>query len=1585
MKSFSIKQPGSHFQATGSRRRGSTLLVVIALLAILALMAVVFYTFSAQEQTSAQNFAEAAINEADPGLDADVLFNWGLEQLIKGPDVYRKNSALWGAEYPRHSLIYGMLGNDALPFNGQGINLVINGSTGFLDADQNYNGSGDNSVDNPDILKVNVSPPAQGGETNARTLINNLPASDVDYTSPDINSFFLAYKTYVPGPTWSTDKNDVQLVIIPSFHHPQILRTGSGASTAITDPYNNTTAAVRSLRPNSNHNFIHRETGNDSGSSRFSTNVFDNSGFTNPGALGIWTGHTDTDYALDVDNDGDTIKDGVWLDLDFPPIEDPQNPGNYIIPMFSFTVYDADGLINLNTAGNMRQPSDINLNFAASSGKFGDNLTGMGANQFLLLSRSNQGLSSPGEINPQWAMTATIPGTVGTEFDQHQMFFGSQPTTWPELSNMEYFFLNFGRADYTVPGTIANGTKSDIRDLFPGRWGEPDRLYDAQRSAPGDNLYVVNYTTGVSFPRAGQTLVDDNGNAYEGSNRSGSLQGGRAGAISFKHPLAHNGAGRTWSSANYRQVNLSVGGLGGPARWPAYVDYEIGGLPLTNYPASVRWPYFLFNNPGSVAESIYLRNHLLDDSDEIVVDLEQVQRPYDEPFGPEEMAHLQMSGTDIVNTSVTSRLSDLMPMNFGTTAGADYDRRKRFTTMSWDRNQFSKPVSSIGTGLNNQFPPQYTGAALYNIFRPELLQLLSTGINDNNLNGYQRKLNLNQLLVYENTGTGRTISYRPLTPHPGEDVNGNGSLDVAAGEDLNGNGVLDSLPAVAINSGWSKTSLPAYPPTTYAQQEFWARYDRQRMARDIYSLLYSLNCYTTAPSSASSFTSSDKYPHGYTSNELYQMAQFAVNVVDALDPDNVMTRFEYDTNLNDGWGLDDNPYTNTSAEQGTGQRNVVWGVEEVSLTLSEFILVQCDDQMTDQTVTQFPDDKTDGTDKNRFFTAIELRNNSPYSVPFGSSGKWMVGLEVDGSMVSYAVPRNKSVAAGGLFTLFSSSARDTLQASGGDPYSEFRVDLDGDMAYTSANETIIPSTTIAATDKIDFVNDQATTSNLVKVLNSSFTDITTTPGSFLDQAETQLSATTNDVKVKLFRKAHLGRDTYLTTGSPVPDVDNPWILVDEIAVRKSTFAVTSNTAAAVQAQLDRDAMRSQERSQPLHKRTDTLCTITSGNIRNTIGQRNDRTTSNFTAWQPHFDRDFSSPVELLSIPIVGPTQEIVASQTLPVSATGPNGSNLNGSSNATTTRQRLLTYALVDSGNQQAGTEVQVAGIQKFLNPDGPNDTGPDTDDNYWYRLFEYVEVPTRIHRQLQNPLTNFRVPGKINLNTVRHPSVLAALIDDMGTSSSVLDGSAYNIDVTNAYKVHRLNDANEGSNRNWWEQFIVSRDANDPIAGKPLPGTPGSRPFRSFDYFGSRNTTTNGVRDLRENSLFRTLPNDRSAFPNDPRLLFEVANQSDHQNGPADFHTRNRILSKIMGNTTTRSNTFLVFLSVAYFEASGAGLTTFDDVVQIGDRAHGKSVHEVDYRGFFVIDRTRVEEAYEPSTKKFDHWKRLIRHRSLIQAIQTN
>ncbi|QDT45114.1 hypothetical protein Pan241w_52320 [Gimesia alba] len=1563
-----------------SVRRGSTLLIVIALLAMLSLLGVVFYTFSAQERTSAEYFAEASLNVDDIGFNPDVYYDWALEQLIIGPGKDKKlyNSALWSR---RHSMIPNMFGmdhtndkiSDAHPYSGEGINLILNSSAAPA-VDQDYNGTPDNAF----LLNYNLSPAAQETVINSWT---GYPEIDVNYTAPDINNMFLAYNGFVPGPNWPANPDDFKQVIIPSFHRPQYLRTSAAP---VTDWYVNSTYAKRVFRPHADHVFVPK-TGVASSTPRFDPALFpgvplDGVGVTSTGKMGIWTGDGDTEYFLDVDNDGDGIREGIWMDLDFPPIENPSIPGSYVIPLFSFTVYDLDGLIGLNTAGNMRQPGggsptsqQVDLNYAGSGGKFGDNETGSGPNQFLFLSRSNLGLSSPGEINPQYALYAQPPTTLPLNaVEQHRNFFGDYPSSWAELSNMEYFFLKFGRPIFSS-GLPANttGTFGNVTDLAAGVWGETNLLYNAQRPSTGSQISIS------SFPRPGKAGVDDNNDRFEGSHKDGTLQtfAGTMGVNvpGYGSPISFNGAGRGnkvgSGAGDYRQPDLRNGGFGGPGIWPHYTNQEVAN---PNSSPFVRWPASLFSS--SVAnESI-----LTDDADEIIVNRDEIDSVNDTILGPDELAFLHLSGSDITNAGVTSRLGTLLPYNFGSSSKAQ-EIRKKFTTISWDRKQFGKskvPGFRNWETASSAFPPTFGGT---DPFRPELRALLSLSLGGINQNLIQQKLNVNELLVYEET----TLAFRPLTPHPGEDYNENGILDGT--EDLNQNGVLDALTSTEINQSWGSGTLPSYPPTNAEQKEFWARYDRQRMARDIYVLLYVLGGGKNIDYSQDNSSNAL-----YTDAEMKQMAQFAVNMVDALDRDDVLTRFEYDTNLSDGWGLNDNPYQNTSDTD----RAEVWGVEAQKLTLSEFILVQCDDQMSDHAVTQFPDDKVDGSDRERFFTAIELRNNSPAEVSFGTEGKWRIGLEVDGSVRTYAIPKNRKVAAGGLFTLLSTNAADT--SNGSDPYSEFRVDLNGNSDFNDAGEQIIPSVAIAGTAKIDIVNDQATTNSLVTVLDSSSTDLTGTTGSFLDSARTELSATSSDIKVKLYRKAHLGRNTYLSAGVPVPDPDNPWVLVDEMAVPKSEFSLTMDTAMEAQAQLDRNAMKSQERSQPLYKRNDNLNTIGTGNnIRNTIGQKNSRTTATyFDTWQPHFDRNFASIAELLSIPLCGPDK----------------------------VTEQLVTVGGYMARNSAAGTDpeigdidtddINVAGIQKFLDPDGPDDSATTDDDNRWYRLFEYIEVPTRLHRHLGNPLEAPRVAGKLNLNTIRHPSVLAALIDDMGTvantTSTALNIANYTTDVTGTRSHHpRLSDRTVAP-RDWWLEYLLSRDSvtTDSTSGAfkmlsidasgnlvqdstrasqtgyIIPGLPGTRPFKSLDTLA-----TNGpVSTLRENGILRSLPLDLQdpAKINNPRGLFEVASWNEHaatSSAPkVDYFTRNRILSKIMGNTTTRSNTFIVFVSVALFDADGPGLTVNDGVVQIGARSNGSSVNEPDYRGFFVIDRTRAEDAFNGTSEKFENWRRLIRYRLHIQ-----
>lgn len=1638
------KQTSWQMSLVNFERRGSTLLVVIALLAMLSLLGVVFYTFASQEERSSQYFMEASLNEADPGLNADVLFNWGLQQLIIGPDDGLYNSALHGK---RHSLLANMFGSDVHPFSGQGINVIMDGS-GNIAVDQNFDGSADTDQD---LLSLNYSRGAHGGTLPFALQAANVPEPDVDYTSPDINNLFLAYNGYaLQGGAW-------RRVIIPSFMRPQFIRNRSSGA-HIDDWFENDGSLnpdqdtrLRVLRPHPAHVFV------DPGGTATSTSRFTSSfpfqptthaggNATRHGELGIFTNSFDASgypiMELDVNNDGDpnNIREGIWMDLDFPPIQDFTDPTKYVIPLFSFTIYDLDALVNLNTAGNMRRPNNIDLNYTPTNNFFGEH-SSIYTDKYLFLSRSNMGLSSPGEVNPQWVLNAR-PGidlhgsaTAANEFLQHRLFFGEYPyphgaissprayggagdfqaayentRDWREMSNMEYFFLNFGRPDFNTPSPLVNGTQNDVRDLFPGRWGEPSYLYNALRMNSTDNMFVLDTSTSpaISFPRAGRTLIDDNANRYEGGTSGGSIAGGRSNIHAFMHPLAYNGSGRSnKTGVDYRQPTIGYNG------WFGYEDIELAGLIRYNNSS------IMFKNPirNTTAEA----GVLVDEADEITVDLEKVRRPYDEPFTPGDLAFLHMAENDMGDTGVTSRLEDLAPFNFGralTTNTRGARIRKKFTTMSWGRKQFSKSIidGARNWETSNGFPP-FTLDANIDPFRPALRELFSLSPGNTNKSSLQMKLNLNQLLVFESTGTGRQIATRPLTAHPGEDYNGNGVLD--SGEDLNGNSALDSLASTALTSSWNGSgvlsstgrvtypNLPAYPATTPQQQEFWARYDRQLKARDIYVLLYTLG----GGNDALDYRGDNSGNALYTNTQMREMAQFAVNLVDALDPDDVITRFEYDTNLGNGWNLDDNPYTTTDSN-----RAEVFGVEAQTLTLSEFLAIKAN-KVEDSSMNPVNHDATEYDDeKDRYFTFIELRNAGHRTVSFANDA-WQIRLEprTDTSGISSdysdldnisADPvlndthqrrltlRSGAVGAGGIFNILSAGDNENTDPMSAMPReSYFRVDPNfsgGAPALT----TIAPANSTAPS--LDLITDSDTNDFRLTSEADPITPIATR-GNFLNDSNTDPGGTNpSDMKfiVRLMRRAHLGRNAPAVNNDPDND-DNPWVEVDSMIISNlEEFTLSdSSMAAAIQTQLN--PLQSFEREQPLYARGNgeglhAVGNAGSGYRANTIGNTNSSTgagslgldgapgistvdddlqngvddlgergwafsddRARFNLWQPHFDRDFASKIELLSIPLVGPeriTRDLVTEDGA---------------------QSRTDTSTSVDRAN-----DVRFAGIQRFLDPSGFDDS-VNTDDNRWYRLLEFVEVPTRTHRHLGSPFADPRVPGRLNLNTLRHPAVLAALLDD---------SDAFTLNMSSNPDYPRLNATHLGGG-DWWQQFINSRDALDTnsVVNARIPGTPGSRPFRSHDYNPPTSTSTE-VRDLRENTILRSLPGDVSSNPNNPRLLFELTTSAEHLGtaglNNVDAYTRNRILSKIDANTTTRSNTFVVFMSVAYFEASGGGTTTYGDPVQIGARAFGKNPNEADYRGFFVIDRTRAEQGYEPTTGRFDHWKRLVRYRHTIDTI---
>ena len=146
--------------------------------------------------------------------------------------------------------------------------------------------------------------------------------------------------------------------------------------------------------------------------------------------------------------------------------------------------------------------------------------------------------------------------------------------------------------------------------------------------------------------------------------------------------------------------------------------------------------------------------------------------------------------------------------------------------------------------------------------------------------------------------------------------------------------------------------------------------------------------------------------------------------------------------------------------------------------------------------------------------------------------------------------------------------------------------------------------------------------------------------------------------------------------------------------------------------------------------------------------------------QAHYDREFASAVELLQLPLVGPNQ--------------------------LTHRLNRMRYApcrqVFDSPAGATGT-IRTRNLSSaeamFLQPEFPNLSVADASalippvlppaivsrnsarDNRWYRLFQFVEVPSRVHRMLGNYLTLQRIPGKLNVNMIRHREVLAGLIDN--------------------------------------------------------------------------------------------------------------------------------------------------------------------------------------------------------------------------------
>jgi hypothetical protein len=1693
-------------------RKGSVLLLVIALLGMLLLAGIAFYTFASSENISAEYFADAAKVLDDTPND---VFEFGLEQLILGPRTQYTKSALYGR---RHSLLGTMMGLDQTgqhfthsPFNGQGIMLAANGVGGGY------------TITNPAAagllksngIQVNFSGAAAGAISgqayppsgNTPVAVPVLPATDVDYTYPDINNIYLAYLGTTPT---SAGNPDIP-VITPSFLSPIALRNPNGGGippdwTGVdptTGNLTNQNTAQLVMRPHPFHvnpsgttyRFLSTQSPLYQSGLGGAQNVLGQTvkpfPFTqnNTLNLGVWdptySGGVPATVSLDSDNDNDGVKEGIWMDLDYPVQQ--LADGRFYIPLFSYTVIDADALLNLNVVGDLAGAGTGNVPANLDSNPSGQHA------QFL--SKSNMGLSRS-EINPEWAFIADPQNNFystnyTSDIQQYLTWWGNNnawgtsgaPTSRNILANMELTALCWGNTTFTSGSGNFNfpvGNSYSPDKYIQGRWtGGVDltNFKSLVQNGPGAGGAIMPNL----IPYPGTSGFDDDYDVTAGFQRP--LYWSPALATMnlptntltapFSQPLDYQGNGLAASSGlNGVQAALQTSGFANsPARWPYYASgYQYsgqyaGGAAQTYFTPLPTNPYYTWiDGPASTGGSLFpaaVGNGNVDEADEAVAEA-SLANSNDAMFTVDELGGLFLSNTDQQNNSITSRLQSLMPWSLRDNLLAknppppkpnssfEYSIRTQFTPYSYDRTQYGNPLSISRTWEYNadsnqngrlEFPPVYLAANATNPailsggtnepFRWQLRQLLTAEVNNTQSNWMQLRLDLNNYLASTTYDSylGRTVPvYRAPTPHP---------IGMA------------NTPATTLNN-------PNYPPTTVNDQEWWARYDRQQMARDIFVLLYTLAFPPTQGTHQSPGTSlyPDLTGNGYALID--QMAQFAVNYVDAVDPDNVMTRFEYCPNLAAGWNLDDNPYTVDTSD--TTARREVWGVEAQQLTISEAQVIYAPTIKPDN-VTPTDDPASQYSDKlDHYFTYIELQNVSPFPVNLNngatntSSGVWQIQMTAQNSGGGLMAERrltmiDGSVPAAQMFTIGSVASVDTtaaatltkdtqLQDASGNPLpSYFKVDANynGTPKTTAAWQSFDPIAPLGATTAGQSESSGMTTSgvyptgvgtNYMDLVNFSqaapatsfqlsqgqtITDptipayyndgavISTTPnpGDFVWTNTVGSGATVTSITFALRRRANPHRiPPDVNNGMSNSDsqaADNPWVEVDRFTITpgngytyfnmKLNDSQTPAMTTPTNLQTKLTGVTSSERREAFMRTATQAGVVTvEPYALNSLGVVNNATTNNglgyFAVWQPHFDRDFSSAYDLLTMPLYGPNNVT------------------NYLSDATTPSSNLPTVYSQPQG-------VASTAHQKFMQP--IDTSGLPQYSNYWYRLLEFVEVPTRTQLASAARLTSDfqptgarvpgpRVPGGINLNTMRHRGVMAALIDDPVTHNNPVNttppfdgnghldpqygsGSIQNMLYDNYDNTNNSYYTSNGGTvtRDWWAQMIMARDGvfsgsgappvPDLVSGLYLPGVPGSRPFRSLGY------SDDGTASI-EHTILRRLPMDGGGNYQQQRQIFEARGLLDVSSGQVDHYTRYRLLRKMANNSTTRSNVFIVWLTVQNFEA----VPNSNNEFTIGDVLSGSPPQ----RGFFVVDRSLPEQAYNQQTGNYNYSKFVVYRKTL-------
>ncbi|MFL2861421.1 MAG: hypothetical protein ACJ0BJ_02385 [Pirellulales bacterium] len=582
-------------------------------------------------------------------------------------------------------------------------------------------------------------------------------------------------------------------------------------------------------------------------------------------------GHVDI-----VDNDGDGVDDGVFLNWNLPSL--PTASGTINLHA-SALIVDLDGRFNVNAHGSLaNMPVRDGTTSDPSEGLYSTNNTAWPQDT----SGSNTDRSTintdleyiplgsgvgPAEINPDHlfstlalrtasvAPTGTIATSEPTLTEQPGGFF----TTGGQTADVRGHRPSGGRFSTGVTPRIGSmegryaGKGSDLSQMRSGMpqsmtaIGQDDEplLASPMRNAHGQNVGRQNFTlVPWNMDQTSSTSLGVPATWWNGTTA------GSVAASIYNSPPDIHGRMKFLTRPALDEVNSTDDDNNGRETYglvprPTYAKPEwqndIASNPYLARLTSLGTRGGLLHAPNTDGTT----NGLTSSNPFTLAELESLLRPYDID---------------------ASQLPIRLPAMFGTVAE---HMRTRLTTESWDT-----------TSIVNGDPTGAWGR-------------IRGSLNENDPgNGYTLPATTSQSVLYGSSPLDGVLT--------GE---------IARGEKFNLNRPLTNTKPSAYNAG----------------DDYYVQ--RQAYFKDLYTLI----CLLADPADRDRLNSG----HGsYDQTFQREVAQWAANVVEFRDADSTMTPFEFDTNIFNGWDVDGNVTTFTGE---TERGEIIWGLERPEIVVTSAV------------------------------------------------------------------------------------------------------------------------------------------------------------------------------------------------------------------------------------------------------------------------------------------------------------------------------------------------------------------------------------------------------------------------------------------------------------------------------------------------------------------------------------------------------------------------------------------------------------------------------------------------------------------------